>query len=613
MGKTLRNSIAMMALAMGSASFVWADTATTSPAKSPVLKNMRLLVKSSTFGDKNGDISSDKESKIEYYYYNTDGQIIGTMDMGREFNTTSGALGGFKPVNIEKYVFDANGNPTNKNVYQWGQYDFDDWVWKKTMNCESYVYDESGKLISDTTSTYYRDYTYNDDGTLYQVKRYLKAKKTLSQTFTYSSYDANGNPCHCSSTGAYDSYIYEEDMEYDADGNKVSQYRYKVVEDASIPGLTKNQPVQYEEWTYTDGILSLYVKNSYDSDGNEQPDVKTEYTPVNGDPNVIDVNDYSYFAGTWYQGDLPQRLYYTDFTDMADMTRMDFTAYPDADRANVTDLEFTLPELAFSQACKMCIYRDCAPIDTVNVLDIYDFDSGKCVYKDQTLRNGSYTYFVQPLFGSYVSEFPEEDEEPEWTGYFSTMPVDIEYNTQLPAVSDVRLTGARKEITGTVANLQKIYYAEISWKNPDDIERYGFKKNSIYFEGAGVAELDTADVNADKASVALYDEDVKAYVVTTYDLGNATSESIDVKITDLDKLISTGITTIGSAENRLQVSGRNINLGAASNVTVFNLNGQKVLDADKVQNVALDTLPQSTYIICVEHDGKVSTYKYSVK
>ena len=136
-------------------------------------------------------------------------------------------------------------------------------------------------------------------------------------------------------------------------------------------------------------------------------------------------------------------------------------------------------------------------------------------------------------------------------------------------------------------------------------------KNSTYFESAGVAEKDTADIAADKAEVMLYGDDEKAYVLTTYQLGKVKSESIDVKIKDIENL-ATGIETVAEDGTKISFNGRNISLGNNANVTVFSLNGQKVLENTNVNNVSLD-MPAATYIITVEKNGKVSAYKYNVK
>lgn len=582
-------------------------------------KSTRFLIESRTYGSSMGDISSDIDSKREYYYYNTEGKLVGGSEISRDYAEFGGVTDTFKPTEITKVKFDENGNMAKKYVYQWGVYDFDDYAWKKTKNDESYTYDENGTLIADTTSTVYHTYTYNEDGTLATKNSYIKTTKSLQQSITYSSYDDKGNAWHYSSTGSWDSYKYEADCEYDEDGNKIMELQYKVIDDPEFPGETMNVNTQYEVWGYDNGILSYYAKSLFDEDGNEVPYRKTDYKPVNGNINEIAVEDYTYSNGQWYEGELPRHLFYGDFAGMDEMTAMETMVENVPDQYNTVAVEFTVPQLAYTQDCKVVIYRDCMPIDTVGIFDVYDEAQGFCIYKDKELKNGTYTYFIQPLFSSY-SEGPldldddmgDGEDEATWTGYYTSMPMDIEVYTELPTVSGLKLTGGRVETTGSFVNLRKTYYADLSWNNPEDAEKYGFIKNSIYFEGAGVAEKDTADIAATNATVMLYDEDAMVYIVTSYKLGKAISESIPVTLKEIENMTAAidDITTSGA---KITFNGKNVTLSDKANVSVFSANGQQIYAGNNTDRISLDNMPNGNYIICVEKNGKVSAYKYSVK
>ena len=583
---------------------------------SETTKKKRFLVRQDTYGDSMGDTPLDVVSGREYFYYNTDGNLVGDATYKRGYSELSNT---FSVVGIDKYLFDDNGRCTNKDAYQWGSYDYDDYAWKKTYNCETYVYDENGRLTSDSTSYSYNVYTYNDDGTLATKSNYSKRSKALLQTITYSNYDDKGNYWHYVSDGAYDSYKYEGDVSYDDDGNKVEEYQYTQVDDPDFPGEKMSKPKQVEAWTYENNILREYTKSIFDDNGNETPYGKTVYEPVDGNDNIIQVSDSTYSGGTWYVGDQPRRFVYGDFTDMAEMTAMEFNAEPDPDEPNTVDLSFSVPQLAMSQDCKFVIYRDCMAVDSVSFNDAYDEENGYCVYKDKGLKNGTYTYFVQPVFAAN-DELGELDEsgageagEKEWTGYYSTNPVNVDLFTTLPAVKNLALTGGRVETSGSIVNMRKTYYGELSWTNPEDAAKYGFLKNSVYFVDAGVAEVDTTDINANKAEVMLYDVDARAYVVTSYKLGKAVSDTIDVKIADIDRL-ATGVSSVSVyGAVKATFSGRTIEFSDNANVTVFTVDGQKVYADDNTSRVVLNQLPAAAYIICVEKDGKMNTYKYSLK
>lgn len=579
-------------------------------------KQTRFLVQERVYGSSMGDIPVDVDSRRTYYYYNTAGKLLGSIDFGREY----GKDDVFAPTDLVKTIFDENGNITNKDSYQWGVYDFDDYAWQKTKNPESFAYDEEGRLASDTTSTKYNVYTYYDDGTLESKSTYAKSTKSLLQKITYSNYDENGNPWHYSSTGAYSSYEYEGDVEYDDDGNKVLDFQYKVMDDPDMPGETKNVGKQYEEWTYENGILTLYTKSMFNEQGEAVPYVKDVYTPVDGDPNVVAVADstYSEYNDTWYASGQPVRYYYADFSDMADMTAMEFAAEPDAELPNTVNLMFSMPQLAFSQQCKVIVYRDCLPVDTVNTRDAYNEKLGYCTYQDKGLKNGSYTYFLQPIF-SPSSEFGPMDldgsdtAEEEWTGYYCTNSVQVKLHIDLPKVTDLALTSGRVERTGSITSLRENYYAGLSWKNPADSDKYGFIKNSIYFVGAGVSETDTTNIAATNAEVLLYDEDAEAYVVTSYQYGKAISDTIAVKLADV-KNLATGIQTLTAADGlKVSFEGNTVTLSTEANVSVFATDGRKVCAEQGTRSLSLDSLPSATYIICVEKNGKASAYKYAVK
>ena len=600
------------------------STADGTPATPPAedKKQTRFLVEYDLYGSSMGDIPDDVVSKREFYYYNTDGKQVGRANTGRGYGEYGGYTDVFTPVDITKSTFDEEGNLTNKDTYQWGVYDFDDFAWKKTYNSESYTYNADGTLATDTISNEYHVYTYNEDGTLATKATYAKRSKALLQTITYSSYD-NGHALHYTSDGAYDSYKFEADLQYDENGNKVEELQYTTKVNPENPEFPEMVGKQLETWTYEDNVLRLYEKNLFDENGDAQPYMKMVYTPVDGNVNEMAVTDSTYSNGTWYQNGKPKRYIYADFDDMAEMTDMDIVAaVADEELTNTVDLAFTVPQMAWAQGCSFVIYRDCLPVDTVGFMDVYDETSDMCIYQDKGLKNGTYTYFIQPIFPSSSSDIgPMDDmgddmgvDEPatEYTAYYSSDPVDVTVHTDLPAVTDLAVTGAKVETTGSFVSLQKTYYADLSWKNPENADKYGFIKNSLYFVGAGVAEADTTDVNANKTTVMLYDEDAQAYLVTSYQLGKAISDTIDIKFKDIKDLAAIEAVTVDGPV-QVTFNGRQVSLGGNANVSVFAIGGQQVYAEKDTNSVSLDRLPAATYIICVEKNGKVNAYKYNVK
>lgn len=605
------------------------------PDDKPAAK--RFLVMKRIYGSAMGDVPDDVDSKRTYYYYNVDGKEVGYANYGRLY-LDLGVSDNFNLVDIAKPVFDENGNIVARNTYQWGPYDFLDYTFQKTPNCETYAYNEAGQLIADTTSVYYHEYTYNENGTLAILNTYNKFSKKLSQSIKYT-YDEKGNVISYVSDGNWDSQKYNAEIEYDKNGNKIEEFQYQVVEDPNMPGSTTNKSKQLETWKYVDNCLAEYQRFRFDEKGNEVPEYKTVYEPVvEGDYNDVYVRDSSYFDNgknsKWMGESTYSRYTYADFTDMEKDTYMELTAEVDAKAYNTVNLKFSMPQLGGVQDCKFVIYRDCTPIDTLSFDDFVanaDPETGLCTYQDKLLKNGTYDYFIQPLFTAYSDDMmaadvdepgiddggvvgPEENPEAQWIGYYSTTPVQVTVYTELPAVTDLALTGGKVETSGSIANLQKTYFAAFSWKNPENITDYGFKKNSVYLgmEEMALSEITKADSTSANVELA-FEEDTEAYVVTSYALGNAISDTITVKIKDIEAFATgvEGVTVDGAV--KATFAGNTITLSDNATVSVFAANGQKVYEKNNVTSVSLNNLPAAAYIVCVEKNGNVNAYKYRVK
>lgn len=605
------------------------------PDDKPAAK--RFLVMKRIYGSAMGDVPDGVDSKRTYYYYNVDGKEVGYANYGRLY-TDLGISDNFNLVDIAKPVFDENGNIVAKNTYQWGPYDFLDYAFKKSTNCETYEYNEAGQLVSDTTSNYYHEYTYNEDGTLATLNTYNKFTKKLSQSIRYVAYDKKGNVISYVSDGNWDNQKYNADIDYDENGNKIEEFQYQVVDDPNMPGSTMNKSKQLESWKYVDNCLAEYQRFRYDDKGNAVPEFKTVYEPVvEGDYNDVYARDSTYFANDknskWMGESTYSRYTYADFTDMEEATHIELTAEVDAKAYNTVNLKFSMPQLASVQDSKYVIYRDCAPIDTLSfddVMKIADPETGLCTYQDKLIKNGTYDYFIQPLFTAYSDDMmvadldepgideggvvgPEENPEAEWIGYYSTTPVQVTVYTELPSVTELALTGGEIETSGNIAHLQKTYYAGLSWKNPENITEYGFKKNSVYLgaEGHALAEVTKADSTNVKVELE-FEEDTEAYVVTSYDLGYAISDTIPVKIKDIDAITGVeGVTVDGAV--KATFANNAITLSDNANISVFAANGQKVYEKDNVTSISLNNLPAAAYIVCVEKNGNVNAYKYRVK
>lgn len=595
MEKRLLYSVAAMALMLGSAAPTFAQKVET---------QNRFLVKAVTLGSQMGDMPEDLDSKRVYYYYNTDGKLVGSSTYGRNY-TDGGYSDTFSLTDIEKIVFDVNGNMTNKDFYQYGDYDDGDYAFRKTQNCESYTYDAQGRLATDTTSMRINEYTYNADGTLQKVTSYNKRTKKLAQEITYT-YE-NGQATHYSSTGQY--YEFEADLKYDADGNKIEEYQY-----AKSGEIVK--PRQRETWTYTDGALTLYMKYRYDSKGAEVADSKKEYVPVENNMNVMDVSDYTYNSvkNTWNKWGLTVRQTYRDFSGMKEETQtMLLSATLDKKLKNTINLQFTAPKAGLVHGCKFVVYRDCVALDTLDLADVMDPATKQCSYQDKELKSDTYTYFVQPLFALTNGEISNATADSEWVGYYTSTPMDVNVAlaTELPAVTDLKLVGGEVKRIGSIMSQLIEYYADLEWKNPANLEELGFVRNDVAFVGMGLSDTKLEGA-AESARVQIMDDEMQVYVITTYKYGKAYSDAITVTVKDIEKY--NGVESItADGVVKATFAGNTVQLSDAANVSVYSAAGAKVYAKQNTCSVALGQLPAATYIVCVEKDGKSSFYKYGVK
>lgn len=595
MEKRLLCSVAAMALMLGSAAPTFAQKVET---------QNRFLVKAVTLGSQMGDMPEDLDSKREYYYYNTDGKLVGSSTYGRNY-TDGGYSDTFSLTDIEKIVFDVNGNMTNKDFYQYGDYDDGDYSFRKTQNCESYTYDAQGRLATDTTSMRINEYTYNADGTLQKVTSYNKRTKKLAQEITYT-YE-NGRVTHYSSTGQY--YEFEADLKYDADGNKIEEYQY-------AKSGENVKPRQRETWTYTDGALTLYMKYRYDSKGAEVADSKKEYVPVENNMNVMDVSDYTYNSvkNTWNKWGLTVRQTYRDFSGMKEATQtMLLSATPDKKLKNTINLQFTAPKAGLVHGCKFVVYRDCVALDTLDLADVMDPATKQCSYQDKELKNDTYTYFVQPLFALTNGEISDATADSEWVGYYTSTPMDVNVAlaTELPAVTDLKLVGGEVKRIGSIMSQLIEYYADLEWKNPANLEELGFVRNDVAFVGMGLSDTKLEGA-AESARVQIMDDEMQVYVITTYKYGKAYSDAITVTVKDIEKYNGVESVTADGVV-KATFAGNTVQLSDAANVSVYSAAGAKVYAKQNTCSVALGQLPAATYIVCVEKDGKSCFYKYGVK
>ena len=584
------------------------DATSSSPDKPKA--NTRLLVSKTWFGDVMGTVPADVDMKKEYYFYNSDYKLSRISQLGRTYDNSNRP----QPYTIMYYTkndFDANGNVSATSRYQYGLYDFGDLTMKKSnVGNVAYQYNDKGQLVSKNDGSYNYYYTYDEEGNVATEELRYITNGEVSQSHSYFDYVAPGKPGYMVSTGRYSSYVYNEIYTYDDDLNLVSADRIKLVEDKELGGQSPVS-IQREEWVYENKVLVRYVKYSFDNQGQPVANFKIEYELVEGDVNKVMSTEYisSDNGVTWKRQNLPCLQEYREFGDMAEDVSLTATAAPIENAYNSVGIKMDAPAISFVEDVDFAIFRNGMPIDTVNISQLLNEDVWGLFYTDKDVYNGTYDYFVQPL----VVKSDEEGNAISKTGYNISNPMTVSLQLALPAVTNLNMSAARKEKVGTGLTATTERYATISWTNPEYPEEYGFISNSLMLDRSQAAEADTTDAQVTSLEANIYSTH-NIYVLTRYKYGKAISDTIQVSVSDVDNMISTGISSTASVQGvDFQFVNKTVSLGEKANMMVFAANGElrmKAMNADKLD---LNQLSAGSYIICVEKNGKTHAVKVSVK
>ena len=563
----------------------------------------RYLVSKTWYGDAMGTVPSDKDMQMEYYFYNYDDKLAFTDRMGREYDTDLYKISYYTSNN-----YDGNGKILSSTQYQYGSYDFGDWAREKRSETV-YTYDEAGNLIQEDMTTYTawgestntNTYTYDEDGNV--ATKVIKTPYD-EVTETYSSYIAPGCPEVMVSTGKYDGDNYTAYYIYDNNGNKIQEDHTVMVEDEMF-GEMLPKAIQVELWEYDDDSNPLsYIRYKFNEEGQPYGEFKIDYAFIDEAHDRIQAKEYTSFDGEeWYSQSTYYELQYADFTDKMEDTYIDLLAQPAEEGVNNVELMFSVWN-AVDNDPKAVIYRDGDPIATINIMDYIDTEGWFPVvkYVDEGVQNGEHEYFVQPLVES-------EDN----AGYYVSYPAAISLNYELPAVTDVKLAGARKETEGTFGNMTETVYGTISWTNPEYDEECGFISNDLMINNAQMSDITTTDPNANQLESEFY-FDSKVYILSRFKYGKAISDTIEVKMADLNDLITSAINgVVNAGELQFNIANKVVTLSNKANIAVYGADGKMAVNGKNTDTLDMSRLSNGTYIICVENNGKTNAYKVTLK
>ena len=571
--------------------------------------NNRKLYRKANYGDAMGAFADDETSET-LYYYNRSGQIAREVTNSR---TTDGnkVTDDWRKDNFIQYEYNDQNKLTEVNIYQYGQYNLD-MEGRELRSTTDYEYNDAGQLVTETETlpAFFEGmpdtknittYTYNEEGNM--ATKTVANNGNVNETYEYSYQDGRIDTVNVESYGQKSVQMYT----YNADGN-LEQIMTAVLDQTGEPQLSSTRLWEYFEGT--DIVKTELEYYSFDEHGMPTGGTQTVYEAVNGDTNILKAKTQSMWNGEWMdEAGSEKVLYYADFEGMASQTATELTVTPD-EGINEALLKFPLPEafMISMTPARLNVVRNGEVIKTLaadDILQLIDPESMAydVIWKDQFVPNGDNEYFVQVQFSQSgeIDPWAAEVAAPEWIGYNISNIAGIQFDTELPKVTNLNVVSFKQVLVDDYNNIvtmggHKAYEVTLSWTNPDKMADYGFISNRLYEHPFAYCLRNIEDAAVNTTTMIIPETGTSdAYIRSVYKLG-----FIDSEVLAID-LLATGVQNINGGNATLV--GGILNLVSAADVQVFDVQGRKLMEVHNSDSVDLRTF-KGVVIIVINSENK---------
>jgi len=396
---------------------------------------------------------------------------------------------------------------------QYGTFDYDEMGWLPANDTVSYEYDAKGRLVLEQHPLKYYTFEYTDAGQLLSRATWninsITHYAANDLVETYSQFNAFGQPTVVTATSPtgkeWNEYIGR--LVYDEDGNLIEEKHYS----NETPAVLKYA----EYWTYEDGILREHRLPTVYDDGLELENEREVFTPVDGNPDVIEHEIFLYNGdGTW--------------SKMAGTRCIDEYGYlpvgsaPEIELVDEYDGGINIVGIQLLAGAGSDVRLYCSGILMNEGVDlsVSEMLAGQ-VFSMSGIKNGTYEFMA--VIDGKASNI-----------------ITYTFDTPLRAVTDVHAVSMRSDFEGNT-------YVTIGWTNPEyelmPFVSLPFRSHNVFFENMRTAEASTTDSAATQLEVNFGADKVKTlFVQTRYGIGHINSEPITINLdnlsTSLDEIVS---------------------------------------------------------------------------